>query len=206
MAKQPITDEELNLKRHARRRLIGAVTLVLAVVVILPMVFDGEPTPGTPSEIELRIPPREVLPPMMPPAASEPVASVAAQPETAQSTPAAVPVAASAVTPSVIPETSGPKDERTVPVAAGKPMDKPTPRAVAKTGWAVQVGAYSNHETAKNLAARLGKQGFRVYTEQVGNMVRVRVGSYPTREAADKIRIKLEKLGLHPNLINLESP
>jgi DedD protein len=207
MAKPTITDEELNLKRHARRRLIGAMVLVLAVVVILPMIFDGEPSPGTPNEIELRIPQRETLPPLAPQPASEPVASVAvSEPgEQPQSAPAAVPVAASAVTPPAMPEVNS-KAERPAPVVASKPADKQAAKPAAKTGWVVQVGAYSNHDKAKNMAARLSKEGFRVYTEQVGNMVRVRVGSYPTREAADKIRLKLEKLGLHPNLVNLEQP
>src|SRR3989338_11334892 len=54
MAKQ-LTDDELNLKRKARRRLIGAIALTLAVVVILPMVLDSEPRP-TGQDIELRIP------------------------------------------------------------------------------------------------------------------------------------------------------
>jgi DedD protein len=45
MAKQQ-TDNELDIRRKARRRLIGAVALTLAVVVILPMVLDNEPKPG----------------------------------------------------------------------------------------------------------------------------------------------------------------
>ena len=31
------------LKRRGRRRLVGAVALVLAAVIVLPMVFDPEP-------------------------------------------------------------------------------------------------------------------------------------------------------------------
>ena len=54
MAKQ-LTDDELNIRRKARRRLIGAIALTLAVVVILPMVLDSEPKP-TGQDIELRIP------------------------------------------------------------------------------------------------------------------------------------------------------
>lgn len=52
MAKQP---EEQNIKSRARRRLIGAIALALAVVVILPMVLDSEPK-ITGKDIELRIP------------------------------------------------------------------------------------------------------------------------------------------------------
>ena len=40
-----LSDEELQLRRRARRRLIGAVVLTTAVVVLLPMVLDSEPRP-----------------------------------------------------------------------------------------------------------------------------------------------------------------
>src|SRR5262245_49206947 len=52
---RPISDEELQLKRRARRRLIGAIVLVTAVVVALPMVLDSEPKPVS-GEITLKIP------------------------------------------------------------------------------------------------------------------------------------------------------
>ena len=45
------------LKRRGRRRLVGAVALVLAAVIVLPMVFDPEPR-GTPSAVNVRIPGR----------------------------------------------------------------------------------------------------------------------------------------------------
>lgn len=43
------------LKRRGRRRLVGAVALVLAAVIVLPMVFDPEPR-GTGSTLSVRIP------------------------------------------------------------------------------------------------------------------------------------------------------
>ena len=43
------------LKRRGRRRLVGAVALVLAAVIILPMVFDPEPR-GTGSTVPVKIP------------------------------------------------------------------------------------------------------------------------------------------------------
>src|ERR1044072_5254171 len=36
------------LKRRGRRRLVGAVALVLLAVIVLPMVFDPEPRPVAP--------------------------------------------------------------------------------------------------------------------------------------------------------------
>jgi DedD protein len=52
---RPVSDEELELKKRARRRLVGAVVLVLAVAVILPMVLDPEPKPVS-QNVDIRIP------------------------------------------------------------------------------------------------------------------------------------------------------
>jgi DedD protein len=38
-----VSDEELQLKKRARRRLVGAIVLVTVVAVVLPMVLDSEP-------------------------------------------------------------------------------------------------------------------------------------------------------------------
>jgi len=56
------------LKRRGRRRLVGAVALVLAAVIILPMVFDPEPR-GTGSTVNVRIPAEDETPfaPKLPP-------------------------------------------------------------------------------------------------------------------------------------------
>ena len=43
------------LKRRGRRRLVGAVALVLLAVIVLPMVFDREPR-TTPPPVSVRIP------------------------------------------------------------------------------------------------------------------------------------------------------
>jgi DedD protein len=48
------------LKRRGRRRLVGAVALVLAAVIVLPMVFDPEP-PGAPA-VSVRIPGEDETP------------------------------------------------------------------------------------------------------------------------------------------------
>src|SRR5512135_3350704 len=58
MAKQT-TEEEGKLMRQTRRRLIGAVALVLFAVILLPIVFDSEPGPASGNDIELRIPDKD---------------------------------------------------------------------------------------------------------------------------------------------------
>ncbi|MEK6243531.1 MAG: hypothetical protein AABM33_03435, partial [Pseudomonadota bacterium] len=49
-------NEDVNtLKRRGRRRLVGAIALVLAAVIVLPMVFDSEPK-GSAPPVSVRIP------------------------------------------------------------------------------------------------------------------------------------------------------
>jgi len=50
-----VSDEEVQLRKRARRRLVGAVTLVVAAIVILPMLLDSKPEERS-QEIDIRIP------------------------------------------------------------------------------------------------------------------------------------------------------
>jgi DedD protein len=212
MAKQT-TEEEFNLRRQTRRRLIGAIALVLLVVILLPVVFDSEPAPTSGSDIELRIPNKdsagEFQPKINLPELDKMASAVAAV-SGAASAPAVAPVAAVApaavVKPAPIAAASKPKTEtKAKPEVKPKVQSKPTKaQAVPKSGWAVQVGAFANADTARSLQAKLSKQGYHVYTEKAGNVIRVRVGGYPTREAAEKIQGRLEVHGTQANVVSLE--
>ncbi|HEX6156438.1 MAG TPA: SPOR domain-containing protein [Burkholderiales bacterium] len=59
MAAEQKQDVE-TLKRRGRRRLVGAVALVLAAVIVLPMVFDPEPRGTAP--VSVRIPGEDETP------------------------------------------------------------------------------------------------------------------------------------------------
>lgn len=206
MAKQT-TEEEFNLRRQTRRRLIGAVALVLFVVILLPVVFDGDPAPAAGNDIQLRIPdkgdagefqPKIDLPELDRMAAADAAAaSAVANAQAVASAPAAPPAA----TPAAPAPVSKPKAE-----ARPKVESKPAARAqtVPKSGWVVQAGAYANADTARNLQAKLSKQGYHAYTEKAGSVVRVRLGSYPTQDAAEKVKGKLEAQGMRSDVINLE--
>lgn len=61
MANPSMTDEEFQLRRRARHRLIGAVTLVTGLVVFLPMVLDNEPKPVA-DDIAISIPSQDAKP------------------------------------------------------------------------------------------------------------------------------------------------
>ncbi len=70
------------LKRRGRRRLVGAVALVLAAVIVLPMVFDPEPRSGAPA-VGVRIPGEDETPfaPKPPAKKVEPVKKAEPEPE-----------------------------------------------------------------------------------------------------------------------------
>lgn len=222
-------DGEDELKRQMRRRLVGAVALVTAMVVILPMLFESSPKPND-RGIEVRIPDKDtagafnsqmVLPESAPEVASAPEAT----PEPAPSASAAVaapPLAAAPVAgapasvvppakPAPVHKPAAAKPEPAHKPAAAKPepAHKPAPAhaehgksAPAKAGFAVQVGAFGNAATARELQGKLHKQGWHSYTQMVGDAIRVRVGPYPTREGAEKARHKLEAQGMHPAVVN----
>ena len=59
------------LKKRGRRRLVGAVALVLLAVIVLPMVFDPEPK-STPAPVSVRIPGENEAPPFAPKATPKP--------------------------------------------------------------------------------------------------------------------------------------
>lgn len=212
--------------RQTRRRLIGAVALVLLVVILLPVVFDKEPAPSAGNDIELRIPnkdsagefqPKIDLPELDKMASATAAAPVVASATVATSAPVVLtpavadkPAAEKTVVPAPAavnkPRPEVKAEPKTKPAARPKPESKPSAKAAAvpKSGWAVQVGAFSNADTAKALQGRLSKQGYHAYTEKAGSVVRVRVGGYPTREAAEKVQHKLETQGTHANVVNLE--
>jgi len=122
MAESTPTQEELGLRRRARRRLVGAVALALLAVVVLPMVFDPEPRPLG-DKVDIRIPdqdaPFEPAPanqaaPVPGPVVTEDAPLPENEPAPAKETPVAAP------------ETSAP------PVAKPPPAVKPAVKPVAK--------------------------------------------------------------------------
>ena len=111
-------DVDLQLKKRARRRLIGAVAFAGLAAVVLPMVMDDEPKQQI-QEVQIRIPGQDQTP-FAPKLAKAPVASEAP----------ASPPPAKAETPPPAP----------VSKAAEKPVEKPAaPEKVEKTEKAVKV-------------------------------------------------------------------
>lgn len=215
----PDKDETLELRRRARRRLIGAIALVLALVIVPPWVMDLEPKPvATNLTVEIPRPETGALRPA-------PVAPPKATPPAPAPAPSGADKQASAVPrpPDVSPDT-GKAGERPKPEPAKAP---PKPEPVARAAppepargdgdakraeailnaeaYLVPLGAFANKDNVKALEAKLAKAGVKYYTEVVatpaGEQTRVRAGPFPTKEAAEKSRERLKSLGLSPGAV-----
>jgi DedD protein len=201
-----ISDEEIQLKRRARRRLIGAVVLVTAIVVVLPMVLDSEPKPVG-REISVRIPSPDAGPfagQIAPAPAQKGAKATPKEPESVAAAPeskadGAVPAQETPPTEKAKPKAT-PKKEPAKP----KPKPKPKPAKSAEGQFVVQVIALADADRARQMQERIAAAGIKSYTETVktskGDVTRVRAGPFATRDAAEKAREQLKTLGMSGNI------
>lgn len=216
-------DEQL--KKRARRRLVGAIALVLLAVIVLPMVMDHEPRPTGP-EIQVRIPSQDgpafegrVAPPKA--ASSVATASVATpaipvaeekprSPVAALEKPKAVSEAKPEVKeaePKLEPKAE-PKAEKK-PAASENKKSETVESARAATAiaggagseqWVVQLGAYQEAGRVKLLLGKLKELGVPAFTEKVdtpqGQRTRVRAGPFSGRDAAVKAQERVKIIGV----------
>lgn len=151
MAATDVADDQLDLKKRARRRLVGAAALALTAIVVLPMVMDREPKPVA-QDILVRIPSQDSAEFTAKPAPAKRTAAaenddvaVAAPADAAAAATAAIaaktaadskPQAAVAEAPAVKPEPkqdAKPAETKAAEVKApAKPEPKPEAKQVAK--------------------------------------------------------------------------
>lgn len=256
MAQQPSSNDELlALKKRARRRLVGAVALVLISVIVLWNVLDGEPKAakqnvnaqaveiisdapqiGVPGKAVQPVPaPSPFADPAVvssgkPTASVNPAVAVAADPVITESAGAPTPPkkAKSAelkADVAVEPKKEKPaREEKKPPEKHEKPKAEPkaempkheakpveTKQSEAKANEArsddakshlIQVAALSDADKAKALVARLAEHGVKAYTEQKGEVTRVRVGPFSSRELAEKTLSRVQAAGASGMIIS----
>jgi DedD protein len=205
---QDAAQDVSTLQKRGRRRLVGAIALVLLAVIVLPMVFDPEPRPNTPT-VSIRIPSEEgsrFTPKAQPKPAAQPIAPKAEEKVVAP-TPAPAPAPAPAPEPpKAVAEAPVVKPaEKKAAVAPAKPAEKkPVPAAAAASTeqFMVQVGAFASPEKVKEITDQLKEARLTHYTETVatakGSVTRVRLGPFASKEAAEKARERAKALGLNP--------
>jgi DedD protein len=201
-----ISDEEIQLKRRARRRLIGAVVLVTAIVVVLPMVLDSEPKPVG-REISVRIPSPDAGPfagQIAPAPAQKGAKATPKEPESVAAAPESKADAAAPAQETPPTEKAKPKAAPKKEPAKPKPKPKPKPSKSAEGQFVVQVIALADADRARQMQERIAAAGIKSYTEIVktskGDVTRVRAGPFATRDAAEKAREQLKTLGMSGNI------
>ncbi len=220
-----ISEEELLLRKRARRRLVGAIVLVILSVIILPMIFDEPKTDKIEKqEMAINLPPqnRNTIP-EPPPLPSEQLISKEAL-EKLTATAESQSVAKHKLSPDedgveplserkrmpipgIKPKFEKPVVEAKVttslpaPVAAPAPAPAPASAVTADTpkNLVIQLGAFSDSVKAKQQLDGLIANGFNAYTESLktanGEVTRVRIGPYTNRNIAENELKKLKKLG-----------
>jgi DedD protein len=209
-----------DLRRRARRRLVGAIVLALAVAVFVPMLLESDPKPLG-EDVSVKIPPVDdgkFVNRLNDKSQPEPPKAIAkAEPKAEAPKPASEPPKAEPPTvepPKAEPATAEPPkvEAPREPPKAEAPKEEPrksepVATAPAKAGpvkdvageFAVQVFAFSDDKGANSLVRKLKEKGFPAYSEPVttskGTLWRVRVGPFPTREAAWAAHGKLKGEG-----------
>ncbi|MDR2189298.1 MAG: SPOR domain-containing protein [Azonexus sp.] len=122
-------DAQLQLKKRARRRLVGALAFVSVVAVVLPLVMDQEPRQAT-QDVEIRIPGQDEKT-FAPRLSREPVESAKppARPPT-EETPAAKPEAQPNAR--VVETVRRPDDDKPAEKPAARPVEKPPAKPAEK--------------------------------------------------------------------------
>ncbi len=208
-----ISEEEALLRKRARRRVVGAVTLVILSVVFLPMILDSEPKQEQ-QEVDILIPSEDLVsessPWMMPGESFD--HDIDANKKSEEPLPFSAP------------EFSQTDDESTelysasrIPIPSSKPQYSKPATQITRTDspksdpaknsspkaegtFVIQLGAFADAAKAKQQQQNLAASGVNAYIETIkvgsNEMVRVRVGPFPTRKAAEEGYEKLKKIGL----------
>ncbi|MDB5807339.1 MAG: hypothetical protein JWN73_4661 [Betaproteobacteria bacterium] len=168
--------EDSQLKRRARRRLIGAIALVLLAVIVLPMIFDAEQKPLD-QDVSIQIPSQGDYVAKPPPAGSTPPAAkagdkdakAAPEPPPKDTTPPAPPKdetksAPPADAPKAAPK-DAPKEEKAEAPKAGVKADGKADEAKAAAAKAAEAKAASDAKVAKAAAEKAADEKARAQAE-----------------------------------------
>lgn len=201
-------EQELTLKKRARRRLVGAVALVLLMIIILPQVLQDRALQAQQEPIKITMPEAviavtESIPSQQSVALPDDVPQQAQSEEAANDAKAADKAAAEEIKPTKTAHVP------TVPVAVNRTAERAPVSVAAETKpttnkteglFAVQVGVYSDAANVKRLQEQLKQAGFNTHTEKVqtpkGESLRLKAGSFKTRQDATDALAKIKALGM----------
>lgn len=198
-------DPMLPEKKRARRRLIGAVALVLAAIIGLPMVFDSEPKPLS-DDIDIQIPSRDKTAPAtsnpMPlppePGTSEPKAEAVSRADSAIPSPVAASTPAFTAAPAdKAPAETGPAvvkgstDTKSAVASQPAPVSGPPKPLPVQTSSPARPAAGAQ----ESAAAATDKIAEKIAEKSRARFV-VQVAAVSSQAKADQLLNRLKKAGI----------
>ena len=202
----PAPTSEDDLKRRARRRLIGAVALTLVAVIVLPLMLEDEPPPA--AQLQVHMPANTKTPDFVP-FVPAPVPEATIAPVTQTPAPASAPESEAVVAEAPIekPKPVAVAEQKPKPVVATEVKQPPEPNPPSKTeskpaaeknaGFVVQLGAFADAAKTAVLQQQVDDLGMSSYIDKSGALTRLRVGPFASREAAAQAAAKLSASGVH---------
>jgi len=201
------SDAQLQLKKRARRRLVGAIAFAGLAAVVLPMVMDDEPKQQL-QEIQIRIPGQDATPfspkglAARSPAAAAPAAEVQkpaapAKTEAVAAVPAAVPVAKPVEAPPAKPAEKVPEK------AAEKKIDKPADKTPERS---TEKSAKPPAGEAQRVAAILGGKAAEAAPASSGGPQVILIGAFANPANVKQLQHKISELGIKTFTEPLDSP
>ncbi len=197
------SDAQLQLKKRARRRLVGAVAFVTFAAIVLPMVMDQAPPPPTP-DVQIRIPGQDQT-------AFNPQALTPPAPARTELSPppvvAAAPAAEAPAKPAEKPPVATPAP---VEKPAAKPADRTAEKQAAEKAAADKAAAAEKAKAeaeAKRAAALLGagKPEAAKPAAAAGQHV-ILIGAFANPGNVKVLQTKLNEIGVKSYTENLDSP
>jgi len=231
MATDQLRDQEIQFKKRARRRLVGAIALVLLMITVLPMVLDDRAVKTPQQEIAITIPSKDggdftskIVPVDSNPAPSkqpeanakpEPVVPLAQPLEKSQG-PQVQSSKTSAVKPvneshtaavEQMPGAGEPKKEIPIKATAEKSVSAEAEKSMVEAGsFSVQIGVFSDAAKVKKMQQKLQDQGYKSYTEKLstpnGEKIRLRAGPFTAKSDAEDALSKIKDAGLSGMLVS----
>lgn len=204
------------LQRRARRRLVGAIALVVLAVIVLPIVFDKEPRPinqdlviQIPSQDAPKFDPRLTPPPGLPPAADSKATEPKGPPGKAADAKA---TAAPARPAEAAPKESAKAVAKDLPPAKNGDAPNDAPRAVAKAAVKdvpkdVAKDVAKDTAPAKDAAAKSASDAKRAQAllEGKGSWI-VPMGSYTSAERIRNLQARAKTAGFTSYTEQIKGP
>ena len=193
------------METRVKERLIGAVILVALIVALVPEILSGphkstDAGDSAGAEQSVRTYTVDLEAPGLP--SQDPAVTSSAPPATLPGQPAAAAEDASASheLPEFVTTPPAREPEPATQARSEAPVSAPEPT----TGWAVQLGSFSNTENAERLARDLRKGGYKAfvspYQSSGQKRLRVRVGPEQDRARAEQLAKRLSRDG-HPGTV-----